>query len=141
MDEYVVNDYHGANDPPVKHYKAPALPTIRITPHNADSRIRDACEVIIRMWDEWDAEASQEAQQSQDSEAWFKLMEGQLESVIAGMVCDECRWCGGTGVVDSGGFDEAGRPINVPCSECCPAECYQTFDCNGGDHSDACPAR
>lgn len=121
MDEYVVNDYHGANDLPVVHYKAAALPTIRITPNNADSRICDACEVIIRMWDQWEAEASQEAQQAQDPQPWFESMMEQLGSVITGMVCDECHWCGGTGAVDSGGCDENGRGINVPCSECLPA--------------------
>lgn len=117
MDEFVINDYHGANDPPISRK---ALPTIRITPNNADSRIRDACETIIRMWDEWEAEASQEAQQAQDSQAWSDSMMEQLGSVITGMVCDECHWCGGAGVVDSGGIDENGRFINVPCSECCP---------------------
>ena len=140
MDEYVVNDYHGANDPPVAHYKAAVLPTIKITPVNADSRIRDAVEVLIRLWDEWDANAQQEAQKTQNPEAWFEEMTDQVGAVLTGMVCDDCHWCGGTGVVDSGGIDESGRWINVPCSECCPKECYRTFDCNGGDHSDACPA-
>ena len=96
------------------------LPTIRITPNNADSRIRDACEVIIRMWDEWEAEASQEAQQGPDPHPWFESLMEQLGSAITGMVCDPCHWCGGTGVVDSGGIDESGRWINVPCSECLP---------------------
>jgi hypothetical protein len=28
---------------------------------------------------------------------------------------DTCKQCGGSGVVDSGGFTEQGKPIDVPC--------------------------
>lgn len=96
--------------------------TIRITPGNADSRIRDACEVIIRLWGQWDAEAQHDAQTAQDPQAWFDTMMEHLGAVVTGMVCDECHWCGGSGVVDSGGMDEQGRFINVPCTECVPQE-------------------
>jgi len=113
---------------------------IRITPHNADTRIKDARDTIIRLWDEWNAEAETDAARNQDLQCWFEVMENHIGAVLTGMVCDPCHWCGGSGVVDSGGMDEAGRFINVPCSECVPQECYRTFDCNGGDHSDACPA-
>lgn len=86
MDEYVIDDYHGANDPPVS---MKSLPTIRITPLNADDRIRDTMEVILRCWEEWDASASQQAQQQQDQQAWFEEMQDQLGAVLTGMVCDE----------------------------------------------------
>lgn len=65
------------------------LPTIRITPLNADTRIRDAMETIIRCWDEWEAEASQEAQMHQDDQFWFEEMQNQIGAVLTGMVCDQ----------------------------------------------------
>lgn len=32
----------------------------------------------------------------------------------------ECHVCGGSGVVDSGGFNPDGTPIDVACTECVP---------------------
>lgn len=37
-----------------------------------------------------------------------------------------CEFCGGNGVVDSGGFTEDGRPIEVPCYECRNRPIYQS---------------
>ncbi len=47
--------------------------------------ILQARDTLIRCWDEWDAEANNEAQNEQDNEAWFNFMECQVETVLRGM--------------------------------------------------------
>lgn len=86
MDEYVVNDYHGANDPP----KSQACKVkILITPENADQRIREACDILLRSWEEWNGLAMADAQREQTDEAWFDSMRDQVGAVLTGMVSDE----------------------------------------------------
>ena len=64
---------------------------VRITCDNADDRIRDATDILIRCWEEWAASAEEDAQREQDDEAWFDAMRDQVGAVLTGMVSDKDR--------------------------------------------------
>lgn len=46
-----------------------------------------------------------------------------------------CETCGGTGVVDSGGFTPWMEPIDIPCPSCQPKSCE---NCASGGKDDSC---
>ena len=48
--------------------------------------VEDAGDTILCCWDDWEASASQDAQNEQDNEAWFRGMEAQIEAVLYGML-------------------------------------------------------
>lgn len=90
----------------------------------ADERVRDAVETIVRCWDEWEAIASQDAQQAQDPQAWIDEMHGQVEAVVGGLVDElmqkERRHLAGLamqGLLAAGSLREAASLASVvmPC--------------------------
>jgi hypothetical protein len=99
------------------------MPKLKVTEKNFKARIENAISIILACWDNWDAEAQEAAQQSQDADAWDDSMFDNLEVVLSGVLFDECLACGGTGGVDSGGVRPDGKSIDVPCPECFPDDC------------------
>lgn len=69
----------------------PGPESVQITAANSEDRIEEAISVILHCWDDWDADAQQEAQQAQSPAGWLDVMEEQLRVVLQGMVFDQDR--------------------------------------------------
>ena len=48
--------------------------------------VEDARETLLTCWDEWDADAGQDAQREQSNDAWFAAMNAQIDCVLFGLL-------------------------------------------------------
>lgn len=63
--------------------------TMKITKHNCRSRIDNAIQTIIDCWEDWQDYARDEAEESDDTEAYDKALAAQINAVLTGMLFDE----------------------------------------------------
>lgn len=69
-----------------RQHGADATPELQFVRDDLREHLADAIDTIIACWDEWESDASQDAQVEQDNEAWFDAMNQQLAVVLVGML-------------------------------------------------------
>jgi hypothetical protein len=74
----------------VKRANVPHDPdTLKITKANCTTRLDNTITTILDCWEDWQDYARQEAEESDDTEAYDKALAAQLNAVLTGMLFDE----------------------------------------------------